>query len=107
VVLALVRGEGLEDRVAAGAALPWGTVFLPTFKNEWCRVEGDSQAKQSPTAQSGIRTLLEIGQEPGVDSGPASKFLGTESKFLAAMRDPARQISGVTDTRMLRSGVYC
>jgi hypothetical protein len=68
MLLALLCGEALEYGVWAGAAGARGAIDLTTFEENGCRIQGDSEPQKCSATEAGIRTLLEVGEEPGVDS---------------------------------------
>src|ERR1700728_3725868 len=90
---ALFCGQALEHRVRPGAAAARGAIDLTTFESEGCRIEGDRQPEQRPTAEAGVRTLFEVGEKPGVDSSAFRQLLSAEAEFGPTMSDAAGQVA--------------
>ena len=93
MALALVCGQALEHGVWAHAAGAWRAIDLTTFESEWRRLECDSEPEQRPTAEARVRTLLEIGKKPSVDSSSFRQLLTAQSEFGPTMSDAAGQVA--------------
>ena len=75
MLLALLCGEALEYGVWAGAAWAGRAIDLTTFEGKGRRLEGDGEPQQRPAAEAGVRTLLEVGEKPGIDSSSFRQLL--------------------------------
>ena len=102
MLLALLRGEALEHRVGAGAAGTGRAIDLTTFEGERRRIEGDGEPQQSPTAEAGVRTLLEVGEKPGIDPSSFRQLLSAQAELGPAMGDAAGQVAHPHPSRLRR-----
>jgi hypothetical protein len=102
MLVALLSGEALEHRVWAGAAGTRRAVDLTTFEGERCGVEGDGEPQQCPTAEAGVRALLEVRKKPGIDPSSFRQLLSAEADLGPAMGDAAGQIAHPDHSRLRR-----
>ena len=102
MLLALLCSEVLEQRVRSGAAWTRRAIDLTTFEGEGRRVEGDGEPQQRPTAEARVRTLLEVGEKPGVDSSSFRQLFTGEAKLGPAMSDAAGQVAHSYPSRLRR-----